>query len=209
MLIAIKGFVVFPYGLLLVLSVWPTYLGAPIDFWFTFLFLKYLLRQSYNNKILLNDLVHTTFLGASSSSDCTPHVMFLNNRLHISLWKSLTKCHRRVRFEQCQREIYVFLCKIAILINLDLWKTKQQVPWFNQSFNVKLLSSDTKFLGVDFTKEIKDFPLKLLKSNPPMTLHQRFSYGNIVRILWRPTFLKSSGFKNPKNEVLDRNSNWN
>ena len=72
MLIAIKGFVVFPYRLLSVLSVWPTYLGAPIDFWFTFLFLKYPLRQSYNNKILLNDLTHTTLLGNPEKSVTPP-----------------------------------------------------------------------------------------------------------------------------------------
>ena len=69
MLIAIKGFDEFPYRSLSVVSLGPTYLAAPIDFLFTVLFLKPLLRQLDNNKIILSDLDHVTFLGAASSSD--------------------------------------------------------------------------------------------------------------------------------------------
>ena len=53
----------------------------------------------------------------------------------------------------------------------------------------------------DFTKDFEDLPLKLVKSDPPMPLPGRFLYRNIARKFSGPSFLKSLGFKNPKNEV--------
>ena len=69
-----------------------------------------------------------------------------------------------------------------------------------------LFSESSATKRSDFIKDFKDLHLKPVKSNPSMPLHAQFSYRNTARKFSGPSFLKSLGFKNLKNEVSAPNS---